>query len=111
MPLREYQNDVISGVKKAYREGKRSPCIVLPCGGGKSVIVAEIAKRTTLKGNRVLFIVHRKELCDQIFKTFKSWGVDMQLCKIGMVQTVSRQIHKLKPPSLIITDENHPRPS
>ena len=107
MPLREYQNDVISGVKKAYREGKRSPCIVLPCGGGKSVIVAEIAKRTTMKGNRVLFIVHRKELCDQIFKTFKSWGVDMQLCKIGMVQTVSRQIHKLKPPSLIITDENH----
>ena len=107
MPLREYQNDVISGVKKAYREGKKSPCIVLPCGGGKSVIVAEIAKRTTLKGNRVLFIVHRKELCDQIFKTFKGWGVDMKLCKIGMVQTVSRQIHKLKPPSLIITDENH----
>lgn len=107
MPLREYQNDLINGVKQAYREGKQAPCIVLPCGGGKSVIVAEIAKRTTQKGNRVLFIVHRKELCEQIFNTFKSWGVNMQLCTIGMVQTICRHIDKIKSPALIITDENH----
>ena len=107
MPLRKYQNDVISGVKQAYKNGKKAPCIVLPCGGGKSVIVAEIAKRTTDKGNRVLFIVHRKELCDQIRNTFTRWGVDMALCQIGMVQTVCRHLDKMPAPSLIITDENH----
>ena len=96
MPLREYQKELIDEVKQAYRDGKQAPCIVLPCGGGKSIIVAEIAKRTTEKGNRVLFLVHRKELCEQIFKTFKNWGVNMSLCKIGMVQTVSRQLKKLK---------------
>ena len=64
-------------------------------------------KKTTAKGNRVLFIVHRKELCDQIFKTFREWGVNMSLCTIGMVQTVCRHIDKIKPPALIITDENH----
>lgn len=107
MPLREYQNDIITNVKNAYRRGKKAPCIVLPCGGGKSVIVAEMAKRTTKKGNRVLFIVHRKELCDQIRNTFTDWGVDMTLCTIGMVQTVCRHLDRIMPPKLIITDENH----
>lgn len=107
MPLRKYQNDVISGVKQAYKNGKKAPCIVLPCGGGKSVIVAEIAKRTTDKGNRVLFIVHRKELCDQIRRTFCQWGVNMNLCLIGMVQTICRRLNKIDYPALIITDENH----
>lgn len=107
MPLRQYQIDLIQDVKKAYRDGKRAPCIVLPCGGGKSVIVADIAKRTTDKGNRVLFLVHRKELCDQIRDTFTRWGVNMELCSIGMVQTFTRHIDRLEPPTLIITDENH----
>ncbi len=107
MPLRKYQTDIINDVKTAYRKGRQAPCIVLPCGGGKSVIVAEIAKRTAQKGNRVLFIVHRKELCDQIRNTFETWGVDMDLCTIGMVQTICRHIEKIQPPALIITDENH----
>ena len=107
MPLRKYQMDIIADVKQAYKKGKQAPCIVLPCGGGKSIIVAEIAKRTTDKGNRVLFIVHRKELCDQIFRTFRDWGVNMGLCDIGMVQTISRRLGKIKRPVLIITDENH----
>lgn len=107
MPLREYQNNIINDVREAYRKGSKAPCIVLPCGGGKSVIVAEIAKKTTEKGNRVLFIVHRKELCDQIRRTFSAWGVNMELCYIGMVQTISRHLDTIRPPALIITDENH----
>ena len=92
MQLREYQIDLIQNVRNSYKHGKKAPCIVLPCVGGKSIIVAEMAKRTTEKGNRVLFIVHRKELCDQIRNTFSRWGVDMKLCEIGMVQTVCRHL-------------------
>ena len=98
---------MINNVRNSYRHGKKSPCIVLPCGGGKSIIVAEMAKRTTDNGKRVLFIVHRKELCDQIRNTFSRWGVDMELCEIGMVQTVCRHLDEMPAPSLIITDENH----
>lgn len=105
--LRPYQLDLINATRKAYRAGFRAPCIVLPCGGGKSVIVAEMARQATAKGNRVLFLVHRAELCDQIRSTFKWWGVDMRLCYVGMVQTVCRRVKKLHPPALIITDENH----
>lgn len=107
MQLRDYQIDLIDKVKKSYKSGHNAPCIVLPCGGGKSVIVAEIAKRTTNKGNNVLFLVHRKELCEQIHNTFENWGVNMSLCTIGMVQTICRHIDKMIAPSLIITDENH----
>lgn len=107
MPLRPYQEQLVQQVRNAWRHGKKSPCIVLPCGGGKSVIVAEIAKRTTDNGNRVLFLVHRRELCEQIENTFRKWGVDMLRCQIMMVQTASIRIAKLPEPSLIITDENH----
>lgn len=107
MQLRAYQSDLVERVRKAWREGYRSPCIVLGCGGGKSCIVAEIARRTTENGKNVLFIVHRIELVDQIKKTFEEWGVDMSLCTIGMVQTITRHIDRVPPPALIITDENH----
>lgn len=107
MPLRAYQADLVNRVSIAWHKGRKAPCIVLPCGGGKSVIVAEMAKKATLNGKQVLFIVHRKELCDQIDKTFRWWGVDMRYCKIMMVQTACRRLNKIPYPSLIITDENH----
>lgn len=107
MELRPYQNDLIEKARNAYRHGARAPCIVLPCGGGKSVIVADIAKSATEKNNHVLFLVHRKELVDQIKCTFSWWGVDMTKCEVMMVQTASRRISKLAKPQLIITDENH----
>lgn len=107
MPLRPYQNELVEEVRSAWREGYRAPCIVLGCGGGKSCIVAEIARRTTFNGKRVLFLVHRKELVDQIKATFAFWGVIMELCTVGMVQTVTRRLRKTPKPALIITDENH----
>lgn len=107
MPLREYQETLIRQVSDAWRRGRKAPCIVLPCGGGKSVIVAEMARRTTLNCRRVLFLVHRRELCGQIERTFRQWGVDMRYCRIMMVQTACRRLDELPVPSLIITDENH----
>ena len=105
--LRPYQNDLIEEARLTYRQGYKSPCIVLPCGGGKSVIAAEMAKRATMKGNRVLFIVHRIELCRQIEETFVWWGVNMDLCTVGMVQTISRRLAKTPEPAIVITDESH----
>ena len=83
------------------------------CGVGmwrrlsKSIIQAMIAKSATDKGNRVLFLVHRRELCEQIEETFTLCGVDFALCQIGMVQTVVRRLNKTVEPQLIITDEAH----
>lgn len=107
MKLRPYQEELIADIKKEMLNGKKSVCTVLGCGGGKSVCAAEIAKSATEKGNRVLFFVHRKELCNQIEQTFRSWGVNMDLCQIGMVQTITRRLKKTEEPKIIITDEAH----
>ncbi|MGN0577295.1 MAG: DEAD/DEAH box helicase [Ruminiclostridium sp.] len=107
MQLRDYQQDLITGVHNAWAEGYKRPCIVLPCGGGKSIITADMAKRTAERGKNVLFLVHRQELCEQIENTFTTYGVNMDYCHIGMVQTVTRRLDKIQRPALIITDENH----
>lgn len=95
MKLRTYQNELVEQVRQAWRAGYKAPCIVLPCGGGKSCIVAEMARRTTFNGKRVLFLIHRRELVEQIKKTFIRWGVDMKLCEVGMVQTITRRLKSL----------------
>ena len=53
MKLREYQADLIGKIRLAILHGFRSIVSVLGCGGGKSVIQAEIARSATDKGNRV----------------------------------------------------------
>ena len=90
--LRPYQQAMLDAVRQAYRDGARRPCLVLPCGGGKSVIAAEMARLTTLRGKRVLYLVHRRELCGQIRRTFADWGVVMHLCDVMMVQTAARRL-------------------
>lgn len=105
--LREYQEKLVKQTRNSIKEGFNSPCIVSPCGSGKSIMIAEIARLTTNKGNKVLFLVHRKELKDQISDTFKWWGVNMDHVEVGMVQTIVRRLDKTVEPSLIITDENH----
>ena len=107
MELRPYQAELINNIRLSIKHGHKSIVSVLGCGGGKSVIQAEIARSATDKGNRVLFLVHRKELCEQITNTFTAQGVDMELCSVSMVQTVSRHIEKIQAPKIIITDEAH----
>ncbi len=107
MKLRPYQEELVQKIKLSMVRGHRHIVAVLGCGGGKSVIQAAIAKSATDKGNRVLFLVHRRELCDQIERTFTAMGVNMALCQIGMVQTVTRRIAKIPEPAVILQDEAH----
>ncbi|HAO6425621.1 TPA: DEAD/DEAH box helicase family protein [Listeria monocytogenes] len=76
-------------------------------GAGKSVILSEIIRMTTNNKNNVLFLVHRKELIDQIRNTLIMNEVDMNFVKLGMVQTIVRRLNKTSEPSLIIIDESH----
>lgn len=105
--LRPYQQDLINDIRSALTSGYHSICAVLGCGGGKSVIQGSIAAMATAKNNRVLFLVHRKELCQQITGTFTACGVDFNRCSVMMVQTASRRLNKLLKPALIIIDEAH----
>ncbi|MDB6257622.1 DEAD/DEAH box helicase [Lactobacillus amylovorus] len=69
--------------------------------------MAEIARRTTKNNNRVMFLVHRKEVLDQAVKTFNKQGVNPSLLTAGMVQTLTRRVDKLPTPDVILVDEAH----
>lgn len=105
--LHDYQQKLVDKARQAFKDGYKAPCIVAPCGAGKSVIISEITRLTTKNKKRVLFLVHRKELIDQIQNTFKRNEVNMDLVQFGMVQTVVRRLDSIPKPDLIITDENH----
>lgn len=69
--------------------------------------MAEIARRTTQNNNRVMFLIHRKEVLEQAINTFKDQGVNPNLLTAGMVQTLTRRVEKLPIPSVILVDEAH----
>lgn len=69
--------------------------------------MAEIARRTTKNNNRVMFLIHRKEVLDQAVKTFNKQGVNPDLLTAGMVQTLTRRVDKLTVPNVILVDEAH----
>ncbi len=69
--------------------------------------MAEIARRTTENNNRVMFLIHRREVLDQAIKTFKNQAVNSNLLTAGMVQTLTRRVDKLPNPSVILVDEAH----
>ena len=105
--LRPYQQELINNVRKSYLKGHRSPCVVLGCGGGKTVLFAYMAKNSQDKGNTVWFLVHRKELLDQTIATFDKFNIERKTIHIAMVNTVSRNLNKYPKPDFIIFDECH----
>jgi superfamily II DNA or RNA helicase len=100
MKLREYQNNIIIEIKRNLLKHKKI-CIQAPCGSGKSVILSKIIKDTTEKGNRILFLVHRKELIEQIYNTLKIFKVDFKLIDLLMVQTAVRRLKKLMKTTIV----------
>jgi len=62
MKLRNYQVDAINQIRQSFLNGNRKVLYVLPTGGGKTVVFAEIARLSLIRKKRVVIFVHRKEL-------------------------------------------------
>lgn len=89
------------------QSGHKHIIVQSPPRTGKTVVMAEIAKRTTDKNNQIMFIIHRKEVLDQTKKSFIKQNANMDLATMGMVQTLTRRLDKLPEPQLILIDEAH----
>lgn len=105
--LRDYQTETIDQIYQSMRQGHRRIIVQQPPRTGKTVIMAEIARRATAKHNRVMFVIHRKEVLAQAVATFEQQTVQMELATMGMVQSLSRRLGRLPPPQLILIDEAH----
>ena len=58
--LRLYQQELINHTGAALKS-KRSPLVVLPTGGGKTALIAEIVRLNRSTGRRSTVICHRRE--------------------------------------------------
>jgi len=63
--LRDYQSESVNSTWAWLCTQAGNPLIVLPTGGGKSVIIAQLAKDAIGFGARTLILAHRKELLEQ----------------------------------------------
>jgi DNA repair protein RadD len=64
--LREYQQDAIVMVKNSLKEGNKRVVVALATGGGKSAICEAMITGARSKGKRVMFLVNRVQLADQM---------------------------------------------
>ena len=129
--LRDYQINICSRVCEAFGQ-HRSVMVQMPTGTGKTVVLAELVKRSLMKdeGLRILIVAHRRELIEQIKATVKRMGlnadnqsslinnqninssqsslINNQTITVESIQTISRRIATTEfSPSLVVIDEAH----
>ena len=93
--LRSYQNDLINKIVNSMKKGHKKIIVQSPPRTGKTVVMAEIARKTTENKNRVMFLIHRKEVLEQAKNTFFQQNVDFSYLTDGMVQTLTLIVDKL----------------
>ena len=80
MNLRSYQQAAVNAVYEHLRSKDNNPCVVLPTGTGKSVVIAQIVSDAVANWNgRVLILAHVKELLEQNAGKVKALCPDIKL--------------------------------
>jgi superfamily II DNA or RNA helicase len=117
--LRPFQAIALDQIRQAIRDGIRRILLVAPTGAGKTTIAAALIESAIAKGNRILFLAHRKELIDQASARLDGsvvphgvimanhWRDRPHLpVQVGSVQTIIRRDLPWTP-NIVIIDECH----
>ncbi len=123
MELRPYQKEAVEAVQREWEAGRKHTLLVIPTGGGKTIIFSELTRQESVKG-RVLILAHRDELIRQAAdKLYRSTGIFAGIEKgmessggmfdvtVASVQTLCRpnRLEKYPPDffRVVIVDEAH----
>jgi len=121
---RPYQQEALDAVNAALRERDDNPCIVLPTGAGKSLVMALLVHQwlDVCPHFRVMVLAHRKELVEQNAQELA--GVDPTL-SIGVfaaslrrretlhsvtfasIDSVAKRADDFPPQDVLLIDEAH----
>lgn len=78
--LRGYQQEACDYISKRLNNYKRPFIYVMACGAGKSLVIAELAKRH----GKVLVLTLSAELCSQDYEEMVEYGVEAQVYSASM---------------------------
>ena len=106
-----------------FRKLINSVLLVVPTGGGKTVIFTYISQQSSAKQKKVLILVHRIELLKQTSKALNKFNVEHglinplytpnfnALVQVASVQTLIQRLGYLSAinwaPDIIVVDEAH----
>lgn len=119
MQLRDYQVEAVEASRDRLRAGAQHCLIILPTGGGKTVVASDIINRAVQRESRVLFVAHRRELILQTSDKLTRFGVRhgiimgserralQHLVQVASVQTLALRRDLLTHVDLIFFDEAH----
>lgn len=125
LTLRPYQKKTLSDLYTWFANGNAGhPCIVLPTGSGKSIIIAEFCKDTIVNwpGQKILILTHAKELIEQdADKIIKLWpGAPVGIFSAGVgrkeldnpitvagIQSIRNRAAEVGHVDIVLVDEAH----
>lgn len=126
LALRDYQRSAIDAAYAWHATHEGHCLLVVPTGGGKSLIMGTLAAEAVAGGARVLVVAHRKELIEQNWKALQQAGLPTYQCGIisgqlgrkdrttpatvASIQTIARNPYAYGPFDLILIDEAHLTP-
>jgi DNA repair protein RadD len=122
--LRPYQTQHIADIAAAYAAGRRRLIGVAPTGAGKTITLVQLVADAVARGERVVVLVHRRELIGQTIRKLADAGLDAGIVAAGfegspempvqvaMITTLhARAIRtrrmELPPADLLVCDEAH----
>jgi DNA repair protein RadD len=117
--LRPDQYSLISSVRAALGPEVRQVLMQAPCGWGKTVTFSWLCEQVYIRDKRVVIVVHREELFDQVSRTLTEFNVRhgfiaagryfAEHCRVyvASVWTLAKRIPEIAEPDLVIIDECH----
>lgn len=123
LELRYYQTEAVEAVYESLRTREDNPCVVIPTGGGKTLVMARICSDSAEQwAGRVLILAHVKELLEQTAATLRTIAPELNVgvyCAglksrdtehsviVASIQSVYRRAPELGRFDLIMIDEAH----
>lgn len=76
--LRPYQQEAIDALYACLESEAINPAVVIPTGGGKTPILATLARDTVAAGGRCIILSHVRELLEQARDTIEAWAPELR---------------------------------
>lgn len=119
---RPYQVNAFNAVKMFLEYKQGNPCVVLPTGAGKTILIVLICQWVASWGGRVLILAHVRELLQQAADKLNAMAPDLHVgvysagldrreksgqITIAGIQSVYQRAGEFEPFDLVIVDEAH----